>query len=355
MKSDLLLSSTKKVLLFIFLSTVFFNNSFAMSKKILEDTDKVLAISVYYKERIVLPNNSIVTVYLEDISKADAQSKILSSDTLKNIKTPPYKFNLSYDSSLIKENHNYSIRATITLGDRLLFTSTRVINPFEKKDTEDIRVLVQSAKRANSNVNLMDTHWSLLQVGDTKVGTLKMRSFPFVFLESTKPNIKGLAGCNSFFGTYEHNKDTLSFGPLGSTQMMCPDELMQIEFEFLQLLSSDVGWRIKGESLELTNYKTGTKAYLKRKVDEAKVQYLCDKDEQLEVLYDKKDKTKVSVYYKNQTISMKQHKVASGVKYIALDEQNSYRWNMSGDEGILGFLKADHTAREEVLLRCNKK
>ncbi len=52
---------------------------------------------------------------------------------------------------------------------------------------------------------------------------------------------------------------------------------------------------------------------------------------------------------------MRQHKAASGVKYIALDEQNSYRWHMSGDEGILGFLKADHTAREEILLRCNKK
>ena len=38
------------------------------------------------------------------------------------------------------------------------------------------------------------------------------------------------------------------------------------------------------------------------------------------------------------------------MRYIALDEQHSLRWNTKGDEGFLSFLAADHTAQERVLL-----
>lgn len=40
----------------------------------------------------------------------------------------------------------------------------------------------------------------------------------------------------------------------------------------------------------------------------------------------------------------------SGVRYIAYDEQESYRWHAKGDAGTLLFLAADHTAEEQAIL-----
>jgi len=41
----------------------------------------------------------------------------------------------------------------------------------------------------------------------------------------------------------------------------------------------------------------------------------------------------------------------SGARYVAVDEQQGYRWHVKGDEGMLLHLPADHTAHETVLLR----
>lgn len=49
-------------------------------------------------------------------------------------------------------------------------------------------------------------------------------------------------------------------------------------------------------------------------------------------------------------IPMQAGPTGSGVRYIAFDEQASYRWHAKGAEGTLLFLAADHTAREEVVL-----
>ncbi|MFQ0815540.1 formate transporter [Brucella anthropi] len=36
--------------------------------------------------------------------------------------------------------------------------------------------------------------------------------------------------------------------------------------------------------------------------------------------------------------------------YVAIDEQDSYRWNDKGSQAVLSHLEADHTAKEVTLL-----
>jgi heat shock protein HslJ len=61
-----------------------------------------------------------------------------------------------------------------------------------------------------------------------------------------------------------------------------------------------------------------------------------------------------SLYYDGELSLLQQRPAASGVYYIAVDEQNSFRWHTKGDSGFLTFLAADHTAKEETLLSdCN--
>ncbi|PXX52217.1 Membrane-bound inhibitor of C-type lysozyme [Pseudomonas sp. LAMO17WK12:I10] len=58
-----------------------------------------------------------------------------------------------------------------------------------------------------------------------------------------------------------------------------------------------------------------------------------------------------TLYYKGQLIPMHIARAASGALYVADDEQNSYRWHTQGDSGLLSFLEADHTAKEQQLLK----
>ncbi|MGI9367186.1 MAG: META domain-containing protein [Rhizobiaceae bacterium] len=49
--------------------------------------------------------------------------------------------------------------------------------------------------------------------------------------------VSGFAGCNRFFGSYESSGDSLSFGVLGATKMMCPPEAMDQEQTLFENLS----------------------------------------------------------------------------------------------------------------------
>lgn len=324
-----------------------------MGKKILKNSDSTLPISVYFKEEIALPNNSILKVSLEDISKNDASPIVIASSSLSHLTAPPYKINLEYDSSKIKDKHHYSIRATIQSNDKLLFTSTHETNPFKEQKSNSIYVLVQDIKHANANVDLINTNWKLTKINATKIKNPSVNGFPRILFESEKSSLKGFTGCNDFFGIYELNSDTISFGTIGSTEIMCDkDDDMEVEMEFLRLLSSDVQWRIKGEILELISYKLGTSAYFKREVDDKRVQYLCNHNEQIEVLYDNTD---AIVYYHNQTIPMTLNIKSKTNSYVSRDEQNNYRWHVQNEEGVLGFIQSEHTNQERTLLHCYKK
>lgn len=50
--------------------------------------------------------------------------------------------------------------------------------------------------------------------------------------------VGGHSGCNRFMGTYTRKDDTLTIGPLATTRMACPPEVMEREQQFLAMLSS---------------------------------------------------------------------------------------------------------------------
>lgn len=52
----------------------------------------------------------------------------------------------------------------------------------------------------------------------------------------TGGEVIGHGGCNRFFGSYDQNGDSLTFGPLASTKMACPN--LGEEQAFMQALQS---------------------------------------------------------------------------------------------------------------------
>ncbi|WP_424986814.1 MliC family protein [Microbulbifer sp. S227A] len=57
------------------------------------------------------------------------------------------------------------------------------------------------------------------------------------------------------------------------------------------------------------------------------------------------------MHVEGKQVAMRALPAASGVRYVAFDEQDSYRLYTKGDEGFVMHMAADHTAEEIPVLR----
>lgn len=84
-----------------------------------------------------------------------------------------------------------------------------------------------------------------------------------------------------------------------------------------------------------------------------KVSYLCQRNVGLDVVYInglKNDDSAAVLSVEGKLVPMRLAPSGSGALYIAIDEQDSYRWFTKGDEGTLTFLEADDSAKEQTVL-----
>ena len=94
--------------------------------------------NVTYRERMMLPPGARVEVQLQDVSRADAPAGVLAEVQLAPAGGPPYPFTLEYDTARIQSNMRYALRATISVEDQLMFTTTDYIDPFGSNGTNII-------------------------------------------------------------------------------------------------------------------------------------------------------------------------------------------------------------------------
>lgn len=112
------------------------------SKEVMMDSIKG---NITYRERVALPPNAVVTITLEDVSLMDVAAKKIAEQTFTaDGAQVPFDFELSFDVNQIEVNHDYSVRATIKINDRLRFT-TDTIN----------HVITDEAKTKELNLRLI--------------------------------------------------------------------------------------------------------------------------------------------------------------------------------------------------------
>lgn len=107
----------------------------------------ILKTEVYYRERIMLPPGTTLTVALEDVSKMDVAAVVLSEKTLTIHNAPPYLVDLEYDASAIDERFRYGLRARLEKDGKLLFINTSHIDPFATPTGERVKILVNGVAR----------------------------------------------------------------------------------------------------------------------------------------------------------------------------------------------------------------
>lgn len=216
-----------------------------------------------YRERVAMQPDAVFEATLEDVSKVDSPPDIISTARIENPGNPPYDFSLSYDPSKIVEDHSYSVRVTIKVDGKLIFTSTEAYLVITRGSPQEVDILLHSVAPSGSSpassgsaphptprYALEGTDWKLTRLGDAVVIVNPDQPEPSVVLSSEDHRVAGSGGCNRMMGTYQLDGQSLRFGALATTRMACVSGMDQ-ESSFLEALLLVRTWKIKGRHLEL--------------------------------------------------------------------------------------------------------
>ncbi|GIU22782.1 lipoprotein [Shewanella colwelliana] len=100
---------------------------------------------VWFKERIALPAEAILSVQLQDVSKMDVPAVVIAELERSDVTTPaPFQFVIPSDQ--FEPGHRYAIGAKITLGDELMFINTQSY-PIDISNQGPMSVLIQKVGR----------------------------------------------------------------------------------------------------------------------------------------------------------------------------------------------------------------
>jgi heat shock protein HslJ/uncharacterized lipoprotein NlpE involved in copper resistance len=94
--------------------------------------------------------------------------------------------------------------------------------------------------------------WQLIELPGQSLAVIGPERAPSLVFDGATKRASGSAGCNRFNGTYELSGNSLRFGPLATTRMMCPPEIMAVEDAMLKALAAGLTWSLQDGTLVLT-------------------------------------------------------------------------------------------------------
>lgn len=209
---------------------------------------------VYYRERMLLPPGFEVEVQLQDISRADAMASVLATVTLQPEGAPPYPFSIAYDPATIDPRLRYALRATISRGDQLLFTTDEYIDPFAGNPLEVlVRRVAEPVKR--DTAALEGRVWVLATLAGERAPAGAGGEPVTLRFDAAEMRAAGFSGCNRYTGGYSREGGTehgspLAFKPMAGTLMAC-QEGSDLERSYLQMLGTVTAFRLDTDTLSL--------------------------------------------------------------------------------------------------------
>lgn len=211
----------------------------------------VVTGSATYRERMAAPPGSVLTVVLQDTSRADAPAVDLATWSARlDEGGVPRTFMLTPDTPF-DPRMTYTVRASISGADDALLwtTDTAHIVPVAGDGTgtydigEIVMVMVAAYSPMVDAAPLAGTQWMV----DGMAGTAVVAGSEPTIAFSEDGRISGSTGCNRFFGGYEQAGDALTFSGVGMTKMACmADGIMAQEMKFASILSGAASFTIDG-------------------------------------------------------------------------------------------------------------
>jgi len=224
--------------------------------------------TVTYLVRMALPPGAAIDVRLEDVSRADAPATIVAENIFASAgKQVPIPFQLPYSANDIQASHRYSVRAQITVEDKLLFTTTQAYPVITGGAPTSVNLVLQpassgpaaskSASGAQADAGkagppaLRGTYWKLTELNGQPPASPMGKNVAHLTLDESESRDAGSTGCNRMTGAFEVVADSLHFKAGVTTMMACPEPLMTQEQSFTKALLSVTSYRINGKTLEL--------------------------------------------------------------------------------------------------------
>lgn len=91
-----------------------------------------------------LPADAVLTLRLDDVSRADGPSDLLAEVEIPaGGRTPPIAFRITYDTDAIQAGHTYRVSARVTSAGRLVMMSTRAYDVITRGPTTGVAVEVE--------------------------------------------------------------------------------------------------------------------------------------------------------------------------------------------------------------------
>ena len=81
--------------------------------------------TVTYLERIAMPQGAVVTVRLEDVSRADVAAVLIGQQVITTPGNVPVAYRVEYDGGSIDDRNTYAVRADIRANGQLWATTTQ--------------------------------------------------------------------------------------------------------------------------------------------------------------------------------------------------------------------------------------
>jgi heat shock protein HslJ len=120
--------------------------------------------------------------------------------------------------------------------------------------------LLAAACSSNGDDMPTDHSWMLTDIAGADGTMTTPLTIPTLAFEDDSAS--GNASCNQYFGPYEIDGSSISFGPLASTQMFCGEPgVMEQEAAYLDALARVDTWSMDGETLILSDGDTELLTY----------------------------------------------------------------------------------------------
>lgn len=226
----------------------------------------IISGTASYMQRIAMAPDAVLTVVIEDVTLADAPAKLVAQQRIPfNARQVPLPFSLSVDSALIDAKHTYNLRASISVGSKLMFTTTEhhAVLVDSKNATIDVmmQMVAQEAPVNNtptSNVVTLDkTHWKLVELNNKAISKPEnMRENINLVLDIEQKSVSGFSGCNRLIGGVAVDGNHIKFGQLAGTMMACEQAFMDQEREFVNTIAHATQYKIQGKQMVLMNNQT---------------------------------------------------------------------------------------------------
>jgi len=220
--------------------------------------------SVMVRERMALPEDAVLSVWIEDVSKADAPAELISKTTmLLKGRQGTFNFVIPYRVKDISKSNSYSVRATIEHNGKLMFTSTSS-NPVITKGSKKSASFTLERVGDHSNVTLsaFGNDWTLKEMNGKALG--EKDSKVSLTLNEGDKNCNGRSFVNGYGGSIVFSGSgqagSIKMGSIMSTKMAGSSESMKHETEYFSTLNKVDSFVIHGSELHL---KSGSKVVLK--------------------------------------------------------------------------------------------